>query len=233
MNLSFTFVDMLVVGTILVSAGYAAWRGFVSETLSIVAWAAAAFATLWFGSAVIPLVKSVVSEPMLAAIVAYAVVFLLVLIPLQFLTYRFSQQVKSSTVGPLDRALGAAFGVLRGLAIIGFAYLILDSFLDFNHQPAMVRNAGTLPLMQSSTEVILSLVPHRGTKDMGKPLPESAVTTTPQSVPKRTEQAEITPKPKPAPPPQKATQKPAKTYGARDRRALDSLLETTGGNTTP
>ena len=47
MNLSFNFVDLLIVLTILVSAGYAAWRGFLSETLSVFAWAAAAFATPW------------------------------------------------------------------------------------------------------------------------------------------------------------------------------------------
>jgi uncharacterized membrane protein required for colicin V production len=232
MNLSFTFVDLLVIGTIFVSAGYAAYRGLVSETLSIVAWAAAAFATLWFGAAVVPLAKGMISEPLIATVVAYAVVFLLVLIPLQFLSYRFSQQVKSSTVGPLDRALGGAFGVLRGLAIIGFAYLILDSFVSFDHQPAAVRSAGTLPLMQGSTEVILSLVPHRGGKDVEPPAQTVQEAAAP-SAPKTSQPAEIVPKPKPAASAAKATKKPSKTYGARDRRALDTLLETTGGNSTP
>jgi len=232
MHLSFTFVDLLVLGTILVSAGYAAYRGLVSETLSIIAWAAAALATLWFGPSVVPLARSVVSEQIFATILAYAAVFLIVLIPLQFLSFRFSQQVKSSTVGPLDRALGGAFGVLRGLAIVGFAYLILDSFIAFDHQPAAVRNAGTLPLMQSATEVILSLVPHRDSKT-GAKSPQAAEAP-PAVVPsKTTQRAEITPKPKPLPTAQKATKKPAKTYGERDRRALDTLLETTGGNSTP
>ena len=55
MNLSVTFIDFLVVTVIIISAGYAAYRGFMSETLTIVAWAAAAFATLYFGPWVVPL----------------------------------------------------------------------------------------------------------------------------------------------------------------------------------
>src|ERR1700746_594838 len=161
MSLSFTFIDLLVVAVVLTSAGYAGYRGLVSETLSIFAWAAAAFATLWFGPSVTPLAQNLVSSPLLATIVAYAIVFLIVLIPLSFLSFRFSTQVKSSQVGTLDRALGAAFGVVRGLAIIGFLYLILASLVKFEQQPDYIRDARTLPLIQASTEVILSLVPER------------------------------------------------------------------------
>lgn len=232
MSLSFTFVDLLVVGVVIASAIYAGYRGLVSETLSIFAWAAAAFATLWFGPSVTPLAQGLVSSPILAMVVAYALVFLIVLLPLSFLSFRFSQQVKSSQVGTLDRALGAAFGVLRGLAVIGFAYLILASFVKFDAQPDAVRNARTLPLMQASTEVILSLVPsrHRTAENLH---------TTPQVYPvaaanSASENAQITPKPKPKGAlAAKSSKKRQKAYGERDRRALDTLIETTGGNSTP
>ena len=110
MNLSFNLIDFLVVAVILVSAGYAAWRGFVSETLSIFAWAAAAFATLYFGPWVVPLARDLISTPWLGSLAAYAGVFLIVLIPLAFISHRFSESVKHSALGPLDRALGIAFG---------------------------------------------------------------------------------------------------------------------------
>jgi len=232
MSLSFTFVDLLVAGVVIASAAYAGYRGLVSETLSIFAWAAAAFATLWFGPSVTPLAQSLVSSPILATVTAYALVFLIVLIPLSFLSFRFSQQVKSSHVGTLDRVLGAAFGVLRGLAIIGFAYLILASFVKFDAQPEAVRNARTLPLMQASTEVILSLVPARhqtaenlhAASEVSSGAPSNSATT----------KTEITPKPKPKGAlAAKSSKKHQKAYGERDRRALDTLIETTGGNSTP
>lgn len=235
MSLSFTFIDLLVVGVIVVSAAYAGYRGLVSETLSIFAWAAAAFATLWFGPSVVPLAQNLVSSPLLATVAAYAMVFLIVLIPLSFLSFRFSTQVKSSQVGTLDRALGAAFGVVRGLAIIGFLYLILASFVKFEQQPDYIRDARTLPLIQASTEVILSLVPER--RETSANLHPAPKVTDVEPA----KGSEITPKPKPhgAAPAGKSTvaakssKKGHKAYGEADRRALDTLIETTGGNSTP
>jgi membrane protein required for colicin V production len=255
MSLSFSYIDLLVVGVLLVSAGYAGYRGLVTETLSIFAWAAAAFATLWFGPSVTPVVENVITSPLAAMLAAYAIVFLVVLVPLSFLSFRFAQRVQTSQVGTLDRALGAAFGIVRGIAIVGFAYLILASFVKFNDQPEAVRTARTLPLMQASTEVILSLVPRRRSDDdshvvvnnpePGKVAPVEPAQQAPQTVPEKTtaaakpaekphENSDITPTPKPE---QQTAAKPSKkrqtSYGERDRRALDSLIETTGGNSTP
>ncbi len=121
--LGITILDLIVVAVLLISAIYAAYRGFVSETLSIFAWAAAAFATLFFGPKLVPLTKGLVSSPWLGALVGYALIFLVVLIPLSFMSFRFSESVKHSPVGTLDRVLGAVFGLVRGLAIIGLAYI--------------------------------------------------------------------------------------------------------------
>src|SRR5579884_4090126 len=115
MSLSFTFLDALVVLIVVVSAVYAAFRGFMWETLTIFAWVAAAFACLYFGPYVILLMRSMVTEAWLASLFAYAAVFLAVFIPFAFISHRFSESVKHSPIGPLDRAAGVAFGVVRGL----------------------------------------------------------------------------------------------------------------------
>ncbi len=99
--------------------GYAIYRGFVSETLSVFAWAAAAFGSLYFG----PWGRAAHAEPGVGATGSrrcwvYAAVFLVVFIPLSFASHRFASSVKSSPVGPLDRVLGGAFGILRGLAVL-------------------------------------------------------------------------------------------------------------------
>ena len=60
-HLSFSFVDVLVVLVILASVIYATYRGFVQETLTIFAWAAAAFATLYFGPALAPFEAPIVA----------------------------------------------------------------------------------------------------------------------------------------------------------------------------
>ena len=149
MNLSFTFLDFLVVAVIIVSAGYAAYRGFMSETLTIFAWAAAAFATLYFGPWLVPMARSMIATRWLAPVAAYAGVFLVVFIPLSFMSHRFSQSVKNSPIGPLDRGLGIAFGVVRGLVVVGIG--LSGVYLFHPHPPAAAladRRRAPLPIMQ-------------------------------------------------------------------------------------
>jgi membrane protein required for colicin V production len=201
---------------VIVSAVYATYRGFVSETLSIFAWAAAAFATLFFGPKLAPLARHLVSPPFLGMIVGYALIFMVVLIPLSFMSFRFAQSVKNSPVGTLDRSLGAVFGLVRGLAIVGLAYIAYSYITPVRSQPDWLAQSRSLPLIRGSAQAILSLVPDQHIQtaraDVGSgesgPAAAPVPRARPQSAPKRAE----------------------KSYGAQDRRALDRLIETTGGS---
>ena len=159
MNLYFTFVDFLVAAAILISAGYAAYRGFLNETLTIFAWAAAAFCTLYFGPWLVPLTRSMIATHWLAEGAAYAGVFLVVFIPLSFMSHRFSQTVKNSPIGPLDRFLGIAFGVVRGLVVVGLCYIAFTKFEPPSQQPRWLTDARTYPIMQTTALALLSAVP--------------------------------------------------------------------------
>lgn len=204
--LHFSYVDLVVVLIVLVSMGYAIWRGFVAETLSVFAWAAAAFAALYFAPFIAPHAQKLISPAWIGTAASYVLVFLVVLIPLSFISFRFAQNVHNSPVGALDRALGGIFGVVRGLAIVGIAYIVFSAFVPVPKQPEWVSEAGTLPVIQSSAQVILSLVPDQGVKigrnEIIPALPETA---------------------------SKSAKNKPKTYGAHDRRALDRLIQQTGG----
>jgi membrane protein required for colicin V production len=217
--LGITYVDPIVVIVVIVSAIYATYRGFVSETLSIFAWAAAAFATLFFGPKLAPLARNLVSPPVFGQLVGYALIFLVVLIPLSFISHRFSESVKHSPVGTLDRSLGTAFGVVRGLAIIGLAYVAFTALVAVRNQPAWLTGARTLPVIQGSAEVLLSLVP------------DQHISATEEASTPRTMAA-----PMPEPRPNRASvakKRGQKAYGAEERRELDRLIETTGGSGNP
>ncbi|HEY5048004.1 MAG TPA: CvpA family protein [Rhizomicrobium sp.] len=210
-DVSFSTVDVLVVLTVLVSTALAMWRGFVRETLSIFAWAAAAFATLYFGPAAAALLRERIAIPYLGSLIGYGAVFFLVLIPLSFVGFRFSQGVKQSPVGALDRSLGAGFGVLRGLAITGLSYLLFSMIVPVPSQPAWVTQARLLPVVQNSSDVLLSLLPTHET---------AKIATTGEAVPS---DAPV-PRPRPG-----ATTNGNKTYGTDQRRALDRLIQSMGG----
>jgi membrane protein required for colicin V production len=257
MSLSVTFIDCLIVLVIVVSAGYAGWRGLIWETLTIFAWASAALASLYLGPYIIPLTRSLVSQTWLASVLAYASVFLAVFIPFAFMSHRFSQGVKNSPIGPLDRAAGVAFGVVRGLVIVALAYLAFTYFVPIRSQPGWVTEARLLPMVQSTADVLLSVVPNQP-RDYGylpqhqeigqepgrqpdQASPERSARTQPPvsaghdpmaELIRKNEQANSVPKSAKElvkePVQQKSAAKAQKTYGASDRQALDRLVQTGG-----
>jgi len=219
MNLSFTFIDLLVVGVLLVSTAYAIYRGFVAETLSIFAWAAAAFACLYFGPAISPLTRGIFGAAWIGIALAYVLVFLIVLIPLSFVSFRISEGVKRSPVSPLDRVLGFAFGVVRGLVIVGIAYLVFSIFVPIDRQPDTVKDARLLPLIQETAKLLLTMVPDQH-MTVAREERHSGKTAGPGVVPRARpdEKAAETEKKKEG----------GKTYGAHQRHALDRLIQATG-----
>jgi membrane protein required for colicin V production len=205
-GVSVTVVDFLVVGVILLSAIFAMWRGLVQETLSIFAWVAAAYAALRLFSLFQPLLKNHISPEWLASVLAFFGIFLIVLIPLSFLSHRFGEVIKRSEIGPVDRSLGFVFGVGRGLVIVGLAYIAFSLLVPIRDHPGWLTHARLLPLVQNTSDVLLSLVP-------GHEVDSGTDSLNSQSTAGSS-------KPAPA--------KSGKTYGAKERRALDRLIEATG-----
>ena len=80
MSLSFNVLDYFLILVIVVSAGYGAWRGFVSETLTIFAWAAAAFGTLYIGPCAVLMARSLIATHWLVSLAAYVGIFLVILL---------------------------------------------------------------------------------------------------------------------------------------------------------
>ncbi|SRR5258706_1992036 len=221
MSLAFTFVDLLTVAIVVVSMILAIWRGFISETLSIFGWAAAAFASLYLGSWVAQILSHMISPWWLAFLSGYALVFLAVLIPISFASFRLSEGVKKSAVGPLDRSLGALFGTVRGLAVVGALYLLFTVFVPTRDQPKPLHDARLLPLIQSSAEALIALAPsdEREAAEQRLKARVAASQAAPAEPVSTTTEA--------------GTRKHSrKAYGAQDRRALDRLIEATGSSET-
>src|SRR3954454_2981954 len=157
-DLHITWVDFFVALVVVASMGFAIYRGFVRETLSIFAWAAAAFATLYFGRYAVPLLAPHMPR-MLAQILGYAGVFLLVVIPLALISSGLSRRVKAAPVGAIDRVVGALVGILRGLVIIAVLYILYSLVIPVSVQARWMKDTLTLPLVQKSATTLLSLLP--------------------------------------------------------------------------
>lgn len=121
-----TPLDWTFAGALLLSLLLGAWRGLVYEVLSVMAWAAAFFIAQWFA----PQAVGLLGLESLADPVRYALAFVLVFVAVVFTAGLIAALVKRlvEAVGlrPIDRMLGAVFGVVRGLILLLAATVVMD-----------------------------------------------------------------------------------------------------------
>lgn len=132
-----TYLDAAVVAVAFISGLLAMYRGITRELLSIVSWAAAGAAVLYFVLSQKKLAEDMAqqmgTQVAIAQIAIGAIIFLIVLIVVHLITARISDAILDSRVGMIDRILGFGFGVVRGFLLIVIPFLLYDWFLLNNH----------------------------------------------------------------------------------------------------
>lgn len=154
-----TLFDIIAIVVVLLSALAALMRGFVREILGLASWLGAAIVAFLALPYVAPLVRPVIAGEALANGVAAVAVFLVALVALKMLSGMVVSAVEGSAVGPLDKALGLAFGVARGLFVVCAVYLAAAYLIKPDQQPEWVRNAYLVGPIQEGARRIEALLP--------------------------------------------------------------------------
>jgi membrane protein required for colicin V production len=178
-----TYLDAALIAVCFISGLLAMYRGFAREMLSIVSWAVAAGAVLYFVVFHKPFAQDMAAQMgtqvAVAQIVVGAVLFLIVLIVVHLITARLSDAILDSRIGMIDRILGFIFGVVRGFVLIVIPYMFYQAFFpnEEQHFP-WVREAKTLPYIKGTGEsirfVLESYMPSSLTAPPGETPPEEA-----------------------------------------------------------
>jgi membrane protein required for colicin V production len=154
-----TFLDLILLVVMLISAMLAMIRGFMREILSIGAWAIAAIATVYSYAKLLPLAKQYFNNDIVAAAAVVGGVFLGTLLIVSVLTVRISDMILDSRVGALDRTLGFLFGLGRGLIIVVVAFLFFDWLVPAKSQPTWVQSAKSKVVLQSTGDWLKAMLP--------------------------------------------------------------------------
>jgi membrane protein required for colicin V production len=155
-----TAADFIIVVTLVVSGLLAMLRGFTLELLSIIALIAAALVALLLLPVLKPLVGNALPQGWTSTAIIVGTTFVIALIPLWYASDRLGQRVRGSAVGAIDRTFGFAFGAVRGLFILAIAFLLLQAFSGSErNMPDWVREARFLPLVRSSADLLLAILP--------------------------------------------------------------------------
>jgi membrane protein required for colicin V production len=128
---SMTPVDYVIVLLCVVSAGIGVWRGFVKEALSLATLLVAIWLAWRFAGLVEPALGNWGGAPEVRTWAARVVVFVLVLVAGALIAWFARTLVRQSGLTGVDRLLGAGFGLLRGVLIVGLAVIILQ-FLELD-----------------------------------------------------------------------------------------------------
>ena len=158
-DLPINVTDLVVLIILLISGLLALSRGFVKEVLSIGGWIIATVATTGLFSHVQPMVQKYIDQPLIAGSITTVVIFVAVLTVASFVSSAISRRVQRSEIGILDRSLGFLFGLLRGVAVIALAYIVLLQFLPAKDQPDWLRQARAMPAIAYSAQMLAGLAP--------------------------------------------------------------------------
>ena len=154
-----TWLDILLLGVMLISGLLAMIRGFMREILSITAWAVAAVATLLLYPRLLPLAKANISSDVVAIAAVIGGVFLITLLIMSIVTVRISDMILDSRIGALDRTLGFLVGLGRGLVIVVVAFVFFAWLVPPAKQPEGVRNAKSRVVLENTGEWLQALLP--------------------------------------------------------------------------
>ncbi len=147
-------------------------RGFVLETLSLIAWVLAIFCIRLFHASVAEVLTPFVGTSSGAAILALVLVFGVTFGAGKLIAHAIGRQ---SVLGPVDRVLGAGFGAVKGLigaTLLFLAFsLVYDTFYGSGaRRPDWLSDARTYPLLNASGQAISEFLAEQRAK---KPAAES------------------------------------------------------------
>jgi membrane protein required for colicin V production len=168
-------IDILVLLAIGGCALLGLMRGFVLETLSLIAWVLAIFAIRLFHASATELLSAFVGTASGAAVLALVLVFGVTFGAGKLLAHAIGRRTRQSVLGPVDRVLGAGFGAVKGLigaTLIFLAFsLVYDTFYgSAARRPDWLSDARTYPLLNASGQAISEFLAERRAR---KPAPDT------------------------------------------------------------
>ena len=212
-------IDLILIAIILVSGLFALYRGLIRELLGLIAWILAAFGAFYGLLVARPLFRKMISNPTVADIVAAVTIALIILVICTIINAKINEKLRKSVLSGLDRTLGFAFGILRGVLLI----IVIYFFAVFALKKETVENYADknfsityLQKIQPTIEKILPETLMQGIRDMSK---ENQVTV---------ENVEIKEKPNTNANTDTDVKQEAVSYDKKDLDSMDDLLESIG-----
>ncbi len=118
------WADYCIIAALGLSVLMGLWRGFIGEAIALACWVLA-FWVAWTFGAQLAAQFTAITLPSARLVLGYAICFVGVLIAGALIGFLMRKLIAGSGLSGSDRMLGMVFGLIRGLAIVTIAVLIL------------------------------------------------------------------------------------------------------------
>lgn len=119
-------LDWVFLAVLLASLLLGAWRGLVDEVLSLLSWVAAFVVAQWLAPTVASRLPMSGATEMMRYAAGFVLVFIAVVLAVGLLVWLLKKLLESIGLRPVDRVLGAAFGLARGLVIVLAVTVVME-----------------------------------------------------------------------------------------------------------
>jgi len=151
-----TIVDIIIAAVIALSLVFGALRGLVKEALSLSFWVVAAvLASVFSAQAGQQLWSWALATEPLQRIAGFATIFIVTVFVGGILSNLVSALMNKAGLGGADRALGALFGIIRGIVLV-LLVVVFTAELEFTR--SWYEQSLLVPYLQATAAYFLELL---------------------------------------------------------------------------
>ena len=161
-----TSLDIFVLLLMGGAAVFGFMRGFVQETLSMIAWILIIFAIRFLHGPVTDFLIAPIGTEGGASVLAFCSIVIVTYALGRWIAKSIGQKSRKSILGPIDRVLGFGFGMVKGLIGATLAYLLVILVYDSIYgaaepRPEWIADSRTYPLLNASGDALVEFVDER------------------------------------------------------------------------
>lgn len=119
-------VDWIFGGVLLASLVLGAWRGLVYEVLSALSWIVAFVLAQWLAPDMAQMLPMTGATEMIRYAAGFVLVFIVTVFAVALVAWLVKKLVESVGLRPVDRVMGAVFGLVRGVILLLAATVVME-----------------------------------------------------------------------------------------------------------